>query len=104
MRIGSTFKIALRALRRNKLRSALTALGIIIGVGAVIAMSGRMPNRKALFDIGISGPLAGLVPTMVCSIVGLQWSTIVPIANVLPAAGAQANEATASSGSVADAA
>jgi putative ABC transport system permease protein len=30
--------MALRALRRNKLRSTLTALGIIIGVGAVIAM------------------------------------------------------------------
>jgi putative ABC transport system permease protein len=29
---------ALRALRRNKLRSALTALGIIIGVAAVVAM------------------------------------------------------------------
>ncbi len=38
MRINSTFKIAFRALRRNKLRSVLTALGIIIGVGAVIAM------------------------------------------------------------------
>src|SRR5437763_8966512 len=38
IRLGSTFKIAARALRRNKLRSALTALGIIIGVGAVIAM------------------------------------------------------------------
>src|SRR3982750_1519522 len=33
-------KIALRALARNKLRSALTMLGIIIGVGAVIAMVG----------------------------------------------------------------
>jgi putative ABC transport system permease protein len=30
--------IALRALRRNKLRSSLTALGIIIGVAAVVAM------------------------------------------------------------------
>ena len=30
--------IALRALRRNKLRSSLTALGIIIGVGSVVAM------------------------------------------------------------------
>jgi len=38
MRILSTNKIALRALRRNKMRSILTALGIIIGVGAVIAM------------------------------------------------------------------
>ena len=38
MRFRSTIVIALRALRRNKLRSILTALGIIIGVGAVIAM------------------------------------------------------------------
>ncbi len=33
-----TMRTALRALRRNKLRSALTMLGIIIGVAAVIAM------------------------------------------------------------------
>jgi len=38
MKVESTFKVAFRALRRNKLRSVLTALGIIIGVGAVIAM------------------------------------------------------------------
>ena len=34
----TTVKIALRALRRNALRSLLTTLGIIIGVAAVIAM------------------------------------------------------------------
>ncbi len=33
-----TSMIALRALRRNKLRSSLTALGIIIGVASVVAM------------------------------------------------------------------
>jgi putative ABC transport system permease protein len=33
-----TLRVALRSLRRNKLRSALTMLGIIFGVGAVIAM------------------------------------------------------------------
>jgi putative ABC transport system permease protein len=36
--IPSTFRISFRALRVNKMRSALTMLGIIIGVGAVIAM------------------------------------------------------------------
>ncbi len=36
--LPSTFKISLRALRINKMRSALTMLGIIIGVGAVITM------------------------------------------------------------------
>jgi putative ABC transport system permease protein len=40
MELFETMKIALRALARNKLRSALTMLGIIIGVGAVIAMVG----------------------------------------------------------------
>jgi putative ABC transport system permease protein len=38
MRILATVVIALRALRRNKLRSFLTTLGIIIGVAGVIAM------------------------------------------------------------------
>ena len=37
MRILTVLRIALRALRRNKLRTALTMLGMIIGVGAVIA-------------------------------------------------------------------
>jgi ABC-type antimicrobial peptide transport system permease subunit/energy-coupling factor transporter ATP-binding protein EcfA2 len=37
--LPKTFRTALRALKRNKMRSALTALGVIIGVGAVIAMT-----------------------------------------------------------------
>jgi putative ABC transport system permease protein len=38
MVIVSTIKIALRAMRQNRMRTALTMLGIIIGVGAVITM------------------------------------------------------------------
>jgi len=38
MKLGNTITISFRALRRNKMRSILTALGIIIGVAAVIAM------------------------------------------------------------------
>jgi len=37
-KIAAAMKIALRALRINKMRSALTMLGIVIGVAAVIAM------------------------------------------------------------------
>ncbi len=38
MNIFTTFKLALRALWRNKVRSSLTMLGIIFGIGTVIAM------------------------------------------------------------------
>src|SRR5713226_3044752 len=38
MNFAENFRIALRALAANKLRSALTMLGIIIGVGAVVAL------------------------------------------------------------------
>ena len=42
------FRIAVRALGRNKMRSFLTMLGIIIGVGAVIAMVAIGEGAKAL--------------------------------------------------------
>jgi len=42
-----TLRIALRALGRNKLRAVLTMLGIIIGVGAVIAMVAIGEGAKA---------------------------------------------------------
>jgi putative ABC transport system permease protein len=38
MNIFTTFKLAVRALWRNKVRSSLTMLGIIFGIGTVIAM------------------------------------------------------------------
>jgi membrane-associated protease RseP (regulator of RpoE activity) len=47
-------------------------------LGAVIAMNDEVPNKRALFDIGITGPLAGLVPTLVFLYYGVQWSFIGP--------------------------
>jgi membrane-associated protease RseP (regulator of RpoE activity) len=45
-------------------------------MGAVIRMRGRIPSRKALFDIGAAGPLAGLVATVVVTVVGLYADPI----------------------------
>ena len=47
MRFRVILQTAFRALRRNKMRSLLTALGIIIGVAAVIAMVGIGNGAKA---------------------------------------------------------
>ena len=44
----------------------------IVGtMGAVIRMRGQIPDRKALFDIGVAGPLAGLLATVVVTAIGL---------------------------------
>jgi len=50
----ATIKIALRALRRNPLRTLLTMLGIIIGVGAVIAMVSIGNGAKAQVEAQIA--------------------------------------------------
>ncbi len=44
--LPTTWRTAFGALRRNKMRSALTALGVIIGVAAVIAMTGIGQGSK----------------------------------------------------------
>ena len=54
IRIWATIKIALRALRRNKLRTLLTMLGMIIGVAAVIAMVGIGNGAKAQIEAQIA--------------------------------------------------
>lgn len=41
-------------------------------MGAVIKMEGRLPNRKALFDMGVAGPLAGLFVTIFVLIWGFH--------------------------------
>src|SRR5215217_2767125 len=54
MNVMATFKLALSALARNKMRSILTMLGIIIGVGAVIAMVGIGQGASASIQSQIS--------------------------------------------------
>lgn len=54
MNLLMTFRVALRALSRNKMRSILTMLGIIIGVGAVIAMVGIGQGASASIQTQIA--------------------------------------------------
>ena len=75
MSLWNTLAIAVRALRRNGMRTALTALGMIIGVAAVIVMvaigtgrADRQPGggavgavRRALPHGGVAGGAAGAV-------------------------------------------
>ncbi len=54
MRLTSTVRVSLRALRRNAMRSILTALGIIIGVGAVIAMVSIGDGAKSQIEAQVA--------------------------------------------------
>jgi putative ABC transport system permease protein len=54
MRYLAILKVAFRALRRNKMRTVLTMLGIIIGVGAVIAMVALGRGAKAQVEARIA--------------------------------------------------
>ena len=55
MNLASTSAIALAALRRNKMRSLLTTLGIVIGVAAVVTMQAMGQGATAYIGEAISG-------------------------------------------------
>ncbi|HBC46617.1 MAG TPA: multidrug ABC transporter substrate-binding protein, partial [candidate division Zixibacteria bacterium] len=54
MRYFQILRVAYRALGKNKMRSGLTMLGIIIGVAAVIAMVGIGQGAKQMINDQIS--------------------------------------------------
>ena len=54
MKFLTILKVGLKAIARNKMRSALTALGIIIGVACVIAMVGVGKGSQAAIQSQIS--------------------------------------------------
>jgi membrane-associated protease RseP (regulator of RpoE activity) len=49
--------------------------------GAFIQMREPVPHRKALFDIGIAGPIAGLIVTIPLLMWGLTQSEVVPLSD-----------------------
>ena len=54
-------------------------LFIIGTMGALIKIRSPIPNRDALVDMGVSGPLAGFVVAVVVSMIGLARSEVVQI-------------------------
>ena len=64
MNVLASMRIALRALRINKLRSALTMLGIIIGVAAVITMIAVGSGAQAQIENQIKGLGTNLIILM----------------------------------------
>jgi membrane-associated protease RseP (regulator of RpoE activity) len=47
--------------------------------GAFIQIRSHLPNRRALFDVGLAGPLAGFLVTLPILIWGLAHSTLAPL-------------------------
>lgn len=47
--------------------------------GAFIQLKSPVPNRRALFDVGIAGPLSGLVVSLPLLLWGLRLSEVVPV-------------------------
>ena len=47
--------------------------------GAIIRMRAPVTDRRALFDIGVAGPIAGFVVAVIALVIGLKLSTVVPL-------------------------
>src|SRR5574341_1990867 len=103
MNIFENFRIALRALAANKLRSSLTMLGIIIGVGSVVALmaigkgasaditsrvesigSNLLTVSPGRLQFGPGGPQSGLQSFLYYSDYELLAAKLTNVASVVP--------------------
>ena len=50
--------------------------------GAVIKTNPPIPDRRALLDIGVSGPLAGFIVSVIAIVIGLKFSRVAPLEEV----------------------
>ncbi len=60
--------------------------------GAVIKMRGAIGDKKALFDIGVAGPLTGFILSLPCIFYGVAMSKAVPLTPALQQYGQLFNE------------
>lgn len=58
----------------------IPAPSLIGTFGAFIKMKSPIVTRKALVDIGASGPIAGFVLSVIAALIGLHYSSVVPAA------------------------
>jgi Zn-dependent protease len=73
------------ASKKHKLKTSwpyfipgIPIFGFIPTFGALIMSRGLIINRNILFDVGISGPIAGLIITLVVSAYGALLSPLIP--------------------------
>ncbi len=60
----------------------IPAPSIIGTFGAIIKMKPPIPDRRALIDIGASGPIGGFIVAVIAVIVGLNYSDIKPVEEI----------------------
>ncbi len=51
-------------------------------LGAFIRIKSHFQHRRALFDVGVAGPIAGFAFIIPALIVGIAWSRLIPKVNV----------------------
>ncbi len=51
-------------------------------MGAFIRIKSQITSKKALFDIGVAGPIAGIIAAIPVLIIGIKLSEIVPLQDI----------------------